>query len=55
MRDGSWWTFSHIVELHLHMNKFVSVNGKSYIRLPVKLAQKKTIINVINEESRCLQ
>ena len=55
MREGSGWTFGHIEQLDIHLNKFKPLKGSSYIALPSQLAKKKAIVNVRNEDERCFQ
>lgn len=50
---GSNWTFSRILDLQLHINKFTPLNGSSYIKVPTKIQQKEAIINVKNKDEKC--
>ena len=50
--ERSGWVFDHIVDLRIHINPFQLFSGSSYIPLPPKLAAKKAIINVKNEEDQ---
>ena len=49
-REGISWTFKSIISLEIHTVAYEPLKGNSYIPLPNKLAQKKAIINVKNEE-----
>ena len=52
-RDGSNWTFKSIICLEIHTVVYEPLKGNSYIPLPPKLAQKKAIINMVNEDDKC--
>ena len=52
-RDGSNWTFKSIICLEIHTVVYEPLKGNSYIPLPPKLAQKKAIINMKNEDNKC--
>lgn len=53
MREGSGWTFDHIEQLEIHLNKFKPLRGSSYIPLPKPLDQKKAVIYVQNQDQEC--
>ena len=50
--ERSGWVFDHVVDFRIHINPFQPFSGTSYIKLPPKLAAKKAIINVKNEEDQ---
>ena len=52
-RDGSNWTFKSFICLEIHTVAYEPLKGNSYITLPPKLAQKKAIINMKNEDDKC--
>ena len=52
-RDGSNWTFKSIICLEIHTVAYEPLKGNSYTPLPPKLAQKKAIINMKNEDDKC--
>ena len=52
-RDDSNWTFKSIICLEIHTVVYEPLKGNSYILLPPKLAQKKAIINMKNEDDKC--
>ena len=52
-RNGSNWTFKSIICLEIHTVAYEPLKGNSYISLPPKLAQKKAIINMKNEDNKC--
>ena len=46
---GSGWQFDRVEHLDININPYNPLSGSSYIKLPNKLADKKAIINVKNE------
>lgn len=52
---GSGWTFGHIEKLEIQLNEYKPLKGSSYIPLPKKLAAKKAIVNVKNEDQQCFK
>ena len=50
--ERSEWVFDHVIDFRIHINPFRPFSGTSYIPLPPKLAAKKAIINVKNEEDQ---
>ena len=50
---GSNWTFKSIISLEIHTVAYEPLSCNSYIPLPLKLAQKKAIINMKNEDDKC--
>lgn len=54
-REGSGWVVDSIEELVLHTVKHNPLSGSSYIKLPEKLKNKKTIINMKNEDNQCFK
>ena len=49
-RRGSNWRFEEILKLELHLVDFVPLKGNSWIPLPEKIAKKKAVINMKNED-----
>ncbi|WAR30902.1 hypothetical protein MAR_033444 [Mya arenaria] len=52
-RQGSNWVFKDIISLEIHTVKYEPLRGNSYIPLPQKLASKKAITNMKNEDDMC--
>ena len=50
---GSNWTFKSIICLEIHTVAYEPLKGNCYIPLPLKLAQKKAIINMTSEDNKC--
>ena len=51
--EGSGWRLHSIIKLELHTVEWVPLRGSSYIEIPKELKDKKAIINMKNEDSRC--
>ena len=53
---GSGWQFDRVEHLDININPFNPLSASSYIKLPGKLAEKKAIINVKNEnDNECFK
>ena len=52
---GSGWQFESVVSLDINVDPFEPLGGSSYFPLPYKLAVKKAIINVKNEDNKCFK
>ena len=53
---GSGWQFERVEHLDININPFNPLSASSYIELPEKLADKKAIINVKNEnDNECFK
>ena len=52
-REGSNWTVDKVKNINIHIVKYKPLNGSSYIPLPAKLASKKAIVNVQNNDEKC--
>ena len=50
--QGSGWVFSQVEYFDINIDPFEPISGSSYIELPPKLAKKKAIINVKNENDQ---
>ena len=50
---GSGWRFHSVIRLELHTVKYKPLKGETYIPLPEKLAVKKAIINIENDDNKC--
>ena len=51
---GSGWKFYRIIKLVLHTTRWDPLYGGSYIPLDPYLANKKALINMQNEDEKCL-
>ena len=54
-RLGSNSLFTSIVHLAIYTVKYEPIRGSSYIALPTKLAVKKVIVNLKNEDNECFK
>ena len=52
-QEGSNWVIDFAIKLDLNVATYQPVRGRSYIPLPAKLANKKAIINVKNNDDLC--
>ena len=52
---GSGWQFDSIVSFDINVDPYMPMRGTSYFPLPAKLAAKKAIINVKNEDNMCFK
>ena len=54
--NGYGWKFNHVEYFDIYIDPFDPLSGSSYIPLPSKLATKKAIINVKNEnDNECFK
>ena len=51
--EGSGWQYEKVIKLVLHTTKWEPLYGSSYIPLDPYLANKKTLINMQNEDDKC--
>ncbi|GBO34564.1 PR domain zinc finger protein 4, partial [Araneus ventricosus] len=54
IRRGSGWILDKIVHFELCVAKYQPLRASSYIILPKKLADKKAVLNIQNEDQKCL-
>ena len=52
--EGSGWVFVEVENLTLHTVIWDPLKASSYIKLPEELKNKKAIINIKNEDDKCL-
>ncbi|XP_050060033.1 uncharacterized protein LOC126551227 [Aphis gossypii] len=50
---GSNWVLQSIDILNIAINKYDPIRGSTYIRTPDKIANKKSTVNVKNEDNKC--
>ena len=53
--NGSGWTLESVMSLSVNIAKYAPLKGSSYIELPKYLKDKKAIVNVKNEDNKCLK
>jgi len=54
-RMGSNWQFRSVKNLDINTAVYKPLRGNSYIPLPKELANKKTVINLKNNDNLCLK
>ena len=52
--QGSGWVVTRVLCLYVNIAKYAPLKGSSYIELPKYLKNKKALINVKNEDQKCL-
>ena len=53
--QGSNWRFGRVIKLDINTAVYRPLRGNSYIPLPKKLANKKAIINMKNNDDQCFK
>ena len=53
-REGSGWVVTRVMCLYVNIGKYAPLTGSSYMELPDTLKSKKAIINVKNDDQKCL-
>ena len=53
-REGSGWVVTRAMCLYVNIAKYQPLTGSSYMELPDTLKSKKAIINVKNDDQKCL-
>lgn len=51
---GSGWSLEKINKLELHVLKYHPLAGNTYIPLPKNLSDKKAVLNIQNDDAKCL-
>ena len=54
-KEGSGWTFASVESFDINVDPFNPMRAGSYFPLPKKLAIKKAIINVLNNDNECFK
>ena len=54
-REGSGWVVTRVLCLYVNIAKYAPLKGSSYIELPKYLKNKKAIVNVRNNDNKCLE
>ena len=52
---GSGWIMDKILEAFINVAQYQPMRGGSYMELPIKLKNKRAIINVQNRDNQCLR
>ena len=52
---GSNWRFQRVLSLDIHLTDFIPLRGSTFIPLPQKIATKKAVINMKNDDDQCFK
>ena len=52
---GSNWRFERVLSLDVHFTDFIPLRGSTFIPLPQKIADRKAIINMKNDDNQCFK
>ena len=52
---GSNWVLEEVLSLDVQFTQYIPLRGRSYIKLPKFLKNKKAIINMKNEDNECFK
>ncbi|XP_054720676.1 uncharacterized protein LOC129230303 [Uloborus diversus] len=54
LKLGSGWTLDHVIHVEVTAAKYAPLAGRSYIPLTSKMQAKKAVLNIQNEDNKCL-
>ena len=52
---GSNWIFQRVLFLDVHFTDFIPLRGSTFLPLPKKIATKKAVINMKNDDDQCFK
>ena len=52
---GSNWRFQRVLSLDIHFTDFIPLRGSTFLPLPRKIATKKAVINMKNDDDQCFK
>ena len=52
---GSNWRFQRVLSLDIHFTDFQPLRGSTFLPLPRKIASKKAVINMKNDDDQCFK
>ena len=52
---GSNWRFERVLSLDVHLTDFIPLRGSTFFPLPKKIADKKSVINMKNDDDQCFK
>lgn len=55
LKNGSGWILKKVLRLDVALSKFRPLGGSSHIPLPKVIENKKTVINMKNEDDLCFK
>ena len=53
LREGSGWTFDKIIKLYINTIAYKPLEGRTHIKLPKYIADKKAVLNINNRDDKC--
>ena len=53
IRNKSGWVFHSNIKNHVNVYQYIPIKGSSFIELPTVIANKKTCINIKNNNEKC--
>lgn len=53
-RNGSGWMIEKVQNIHINITKYAPFFGGSYLRLPKDLTARRSLLNIKNEDEKCL-
>ena len=54
IRNGSGWIVDNVNHLSIMSTKYHPMGGSSYIELPKEIKNKKSLINIQNDDHQCI-
>ena len=52
---GSNWRFERVLSLDVHFTDFIPLRRSTFLPLPRKIASKKAVINIKNDDDQCFK
>ena len=54
LAEGSGWSFEEVLSIVVHTVAYQPLMGNSYVKTPEFIAKKKAVINIKNEDDKCI-
>ena len=52
--QGSGWSLDHVINLRLYTIAYQPLRGSSYIDLPQKIKNSRSVLNIVNNDDKCI-
>ena len=52
--EGSGWSLERVISLTVHTVAYQPLMGNSHIKLPDYITKKKAVLNIMNEDDKCI-
>ena len=52
--QGSGWSLDHVIHMRLSTVAYQPLRGSSYIDLPLSIKRSKAVLNIINNDDKCI-